>query len=133
MARDMAGNVRRRTKSSQLNRSASIQQARINAAVCYLHQHYRGHVKLTDVARAAAMSASALSHEFRRLTGLSPINYLINYRLSQAVALMGNTEMKVGAIAEAAGFASPYYFCRQFKKRYHASPVQYYRRVYSAS
>ncbi|MBU0715551.1 MAG: AraC family transcriptional regulator [Verrucomicrobia bacterium] len=132
MARNLTGNVRRRTKASQPNRSPSVQQARINAAVRYLHQHYRDHVKLADVARAVAMSVSALSHGFRRLTGLSPINYLINYRLSQAVVLMGNTEMKVGTIAEAVGFASPYYFYRQFKKRYHVSPGQYYRRVYPA-
>ncbi|MCX6992682.1 MAG: AraC family transcriptional regulator [Kiritimatiellaeota bacterium] len=133
MARDLTGNVRRRTRANQPDRSPSVQQARINAAVRYLHQHYRDHVKLADVARVVAMSVSALSHEFRRLTGLSPINYLINYRLSQAVVLMGNTAMKVGAIAEASGFASPYYFCRQFKKRYHVSPGQYYRRVYPAS
>ena len=48
------------------------------------------------------------------------------------VVLMGNAAMKVGAIAEASGFASPYYFCRQFKRRYHVSPGQYYRRIYHA-
>lgn len=78
MARDLTGNVRRRTKASQPDRSPSVQQARINAAVRYLYQHYRDQVKLADVARSVAMSVSALSHEFRRLTGLSPINYLIN-------------------------------------------------------
>jgi len=132
MARDLTRNVRRRTKSSQPDRAMSVQQARINAAVCYLHQHYRDHVKLADVARVAAMSVSSLSHEFRRLTGLSPINYLINYRLSQATVLMGNTAMKVGTIAEASGFASPYYFCRQFKKRYSLSPGQYCRCTHPA-
>lgn len=132
MARDLAETVRRRTKVSKPNRSLSVRQAKINDVVRYLHQHYRAKVKLGDVARIAAMSTSTLSHEFRRYTGLSPINYLINYRLSQAVVIMNSSEQKLVAIAEAVGFSSPYYFCRQFKKRYHFSPGQYRRRVYLA-
>lgn len=132
----MAGNLtasgRRPGKSSRSVSAASLQQAKINNAVHYLHQHYRERISLKDMAKSAAMSISALSHEFRRFTGLSPVNYLINYRLSQAVAMMGDPRLKISAVAEAVGFASPYYFCRQFKKRYHFPPREYYRRIYHA-
>jgi len=132
MARDLAGKSRRREKTGPPHQAPSVRQAKINDAVRYLHQHYRAKVKLGDVARAVAMSTSTLSHEFRRFTGLAPINYLINYRLSQAVVMMSSAEQKLGAIAESVGFSSPYYFCRQFKKRYHLSPGKYCRRVYHA-
>lgn len=132
MARDLGGAARRREKSVLPRQAPASRQAKINDAVRYLHEHYGAKVKLGDVARAVAMSTSTLSHEFRRFTGLAPINYLINYRLSQAVVMMSSAEQKLGTIAEEVGFTSPYYFCRQFKKRYHMSPGKYCRHVYHA-
>lgn len=129
MAGNMTGGGRRQ---SGISATESIRQAKINNVVRYLHQHYRERVSLKDAAKSAAMSVSALSHDFRRFTGLAPIDYLINYRLSQAVAMMGDPRLKISAVAEAVGFASPYYFCRQFKKRYRFPPRAYYRRIYRA-
>lgn len=132
MAGDLAGPARRRTRSSRSDAAVSLRRAKINQAIAYLHKNYRAPVCLKEIAAHVGMSVSALSHEFRLVTGLAPISYLINYRLSQALALLGDPRLKISSVAEAVGFESPYYFCRQFKKRYHSAPRAYFRKIHCA-
>ncbi len=132
MAEGMANGYRRGIISKSSDRARTQRRAKINQAISYLHNHYGESLGLKDIAAHVGMSVSALSHEFRLVTGLAPINYLINYRLSQAAVLLGDHRLKISAVADAVGFNSPYYFCRQFKKRYYASPRAYYRKIFLA-
>ena len=52
-------------------------------------------------------------------------NYLINYRLKEAVILLLNTEKQIHVISNETGFNNVDYFCRIFKKRYHLTPSEY--------
>ncbi len=129
MAEEMASGYRRGIISRTYDRAKTLRRTKINQAISYLHNHYGESLGLKDIAAHVGMSVSALSHEFRLVTGLAPINYLINYRLSQAAVLLGDPRLKISAVADAVGFNCPYYFCRQFKKRYRASPRAYYRKI----
>jgi len=56
---------------------------------------------------------------------VSPVEYMINYRLKFGAALLTDTEKKILTIAEESGFKSSEYFCRSFKRLYQMTPNEY--------
>lgn len=62
---------------------------------------------------------------FRAWSGQSPVEYRNALRLSHAEAMLRNTDMQIGEIAEVIGFEDPFYFCRLFTRRFGISPQKY--------
>ncbi len=99
--------------------------ARLQVMMQYIHDHYREELTLDDIAAAAYVSKSGALHIFQSGIHISPVAYLIQYRLMQAADQLFTTEKSVSAIAAETGFASAGYFCRKFKERYHMRPLEY--------
>ncbi len=84
-----------------------------------------GEHTLASLAAAVALSPSRLAHLFSSQTGAPIMETLTSIRLRQAARLLEYTPESVSAIAEAVGFSSPFYFSRQFARRYGRSPRAY--------
>lgn len=100
-------------------------QARLLIMMQYIHDHYQEELSLSQIAASASVSKSGALQLFQSGIQLSPVAYLIQYRLSQAAELLHTTSKPVSAIAEETGFASTGYFCRRFKERYGMTPKEY--------
>lgn len=107
-----------------INESASS-QARLQLMMQYIHQNYIRDISLGDIAEHAKISKSTVLNLFRRYLHITPINYLINYRLNEAAHLLTKTEKKINTIAYETGFNNVDYFCRLFKKHYQSTPTEY--------
>lgn len=116
---------------SQINDSAAS-QARLQLMMQYLHQNYAHDISLDAIAVHAGVSKSTVLNLFRRYLHVTPINYLINYRLNEAALLLSKTEKKVIAVSRETGFHNDDYFCRLFKKHYHLTPTEYRKKKLSA-
>lgn len=77
------------------------------------------------LAAQSMISKSSALNLFRRYLYITPVNYLINYRLKQAALLLSHTEKKVSTISAETGFHNVDYFCRAFKKHYQVTPGEY--------
>lgn len=106
------------------NYSASS-QARLQLMMQYIHQKSAYNISLSDIADQAKVSKSTALNLFQRYLGISPVTYLINYRLQEAAKLLTATEKKVTAISKDTGFDSVDYFCKTFKKYYKLTPTEY--------
>jgi AraC family transcriptional regulator of arabinose operon len=84
---------------------------------------------LTDLARAANLSVSRFSSEFRQHLGGSPMDFLLRLRLRRAVHELRNQELSISEIAERVGFRDAFYFSRQFKRHHGSSPRHYRQRA----
>jgi AraC family transcriptional regulator of arabinose operon len=84
---------------------------------------------LRSLAEQVALSPSRLAHLFKEQMGDSVMNTLLTLRLREAARLLEYTVRSVGAISEEVGFSSPYYFSRQFRKRFGVSPREYRQQV----
>ncbi|MBR2440784.1 MAG: helix-turn-helix transcriptional regulator [Lentisphaeria bacterium] len=62
---------------------------------------------------------------FKQLTGLPPQQFVIQNRLHKAAAMLASTKESVNEIAYRTGWENVFYFSRQFRQKYHASPLQY--------
>lgn len=106
------------------NDSASS-QARLQLMMQYIHQNYMHDISLDAIAGHAGISKSTVLNLFRKYLHITPINYLINYRLNEAAWLLSKTEKKINTISDEAGFNNVDYFCKLFKKHYHLTPTEY--------
>ena len=71
---------------------------------------------LQDIADAGGVSISKCCSLFASSYGLSPINYLLEYRLSESAYQLRNSTETVTEIALTHGFSDSNYFARCFRK-----------------
>ncbi|WP_045234846.1 helix-turn-helix domain-containing protein [Deinococcus pimensis] len=100
---------------------------RVARAVTFLREHLRERVTLDDVAGAAGLSVSRLSHLFRAAHGLTPMQFLERERLERAKLLLRLTARSVQDVAEDVGFEGAFYFARRFRAHEKCSPSEYRR------
>ena len=93
--------------------------------------HINIHKKITDqmMAEDAEMTIHALRKRFKRLTGMTPKEYIIYLRLERGKKMLVKSDVSITDIAIECGFNSMSYFGRQFKKRYNIGPKEY-RKTY---
>jgi AraC-like DNA-binding protein len=78
-----------------------------------------------DYCQAMAMSKSQLYRKTIALTGLSPNLLIKEFRLEKAKELMKKQYYNISQVTFDAGFTSPSYFTKCFKKKYGLLPVNY--------
>ena len=98
---------------------------RIKEAMTYMQQNFSGKVRLEDVADSLAISKSELCRCFRRILKVSPMEYLIQFRLEEAGRQLLSTDKSVTQIALETGFDSPSHLGRFFLKEFGCTPRQY--------
>lgn len=107
------------------NKIISVSRVRLQLMMQFIHEHYFENIDLEDISNSANISKSTALNLFHSNLKLTPINYLISYRLKQAALLLSNTEKKISAISYETGFNNVDHFCRSFKKAYKITPTDY--------
>jgi AraC-like DNA-binding protein len=98
--------------------------ARIARVLKQIHTDYALPLGAEDLARKAGMSVSAFHHNFKLVTGRSPLQYLKRIRLDHARRLMAHDGYNAGTAARAVGYESSSQFSREFKRLFGMSPVE---------
>ena len=91
----------------------------------WIMDHYSEEITLDRLSREFAMSSSHLSRNFYQSFRISPINYLIDYRLSKAKDLLIFTNKPVYEIAAEVGYQNVYHFSNLFSKRIGPTPQEF--------
>lgn len=103
-------------------------QVRVKAMISFLQDHFREKLTLDQVAQAASVSRNTCLTSFRRVLGVSPMEYLMNQRLEHALRLLLTSDLPVAQVAEACGFGDASYFGKFFRKKTGLTPTQYRHR-----
>ena len=93
--------------------------------ISFISSHYTEKITLNDISQATFYSAAYCENEFKKTTGKSIINYLIDVRINAAKKLLAESSMSCARIAAAVGFDDANYFSRISKKRTGYSPIRY--------
>ncbi|MHB9756396.1 helix-turn-helix domain-containing protein [Streptomyces sp. BYX5S] len=78
-----------------------------------------------SLARHVALSPSRFAHLYAEQSGRTPMQAVRAARLSHAQQLLDATDLDIGQIARASGFASPFHFSRAFRERFGVPPSVY--------
>lgn len=98
---------------------------RIKNVLEYVEKHYQSPITLGELAEVAGMNPQYFCRAFKDVTMQSPMDYVIFYRLEQAVRLLAATDLSVMEVAMECGFNDCSYFIRVFKKQKNMTPNQY--------
>lgn len=80
---------------------------------------------MAELAAAADVSPGHLARIFRQRFGTGPVAAVETVRLARAATLLQRSNLSVGAIGEACGFANPFHFSRRFRAAYGLPPRAY--------
>ncbi len=87
----------------------------IQRVLTMLRENYRTSYSVEELAQVAGWSASYFARSFQRVTGRSPIDYLVNLRIKHAADRLMTSRESVRLIAERVGYDDPFYFSRLFR------------------
>jgi AraC family transcriptional activator of pobA len=90
----------------------------------FARHHDAGHY-----ADALRVPAAALSRTLTHVTGRSTKELVTDRVMLEAARLLRYTDLTVGEVAHATGFADPLYFSRAFKRHHGEAPMAYRGRV----
>lgn len=77
------------------------------------------------LARNLGISYSKFRSDFKRQTGLPPLQYFLRLKLEKAKDLLISSSLTSQEIAQKIGFESDFYFCRVFKNKIGLSPQMF--------
>lgn len=98
----------------------------VSRAKAYIEQEFKDwDLSVQKICEKLNYSPNYFSTVFKKETGKSFMNYLMDRRLEEAKMLLLTTELKSLEIAFEVGFSSSNYFAYCFKKQLNISPMQY--------
>ena len=109
------------------NNQTALQGANgaIDAALTYIAENANKPITLDMMAQQASLSRYYFVRTFKKETGFTPHEYLLNTRINMAKYLLRAGQEAVKSIAYRCGFQSESSFCTAFKKVVGITPMQY--------
>ena len=98
---------------------------RVKNVILYIRKNYNAHITLDDLSKAVGMNREYLCREFKSTIGLSPINFLIEYRVEQSKKILLSPKGSVTEAALSSGFCDISYYIKKFTALNGCTPLQY--------
>lgn len=112
--------------------TVSLDEARVKEGILYIEKHYHEHFTLDQLAASIHISKSECCRCFKRTLHVTPFEYLMKYRIFQAVKMLREDDRKtltMSSLAFSVGFNNASYFNKVFKQYLHCTPSEYKRRI----
>ncbi len=97
----------------------------IKNMLTYLHQNYMQSLSLEDIARSGNVGPRTCCRCFHKQIGMTPFEYLMEYRIKIAAELLSATDKSVTEICFDTGFRDASYFAKTFKNLTGYTPSQF--------
>ncbi|QJD82972.1 AraC family transcriptional regulator [Cohnella herbarum] len=107
---------------------SDMSDERIDRSISHMELRYTEKISMEELADKANMGPAAYSRQFRKVTGISPVEYLGNIRIDRAKRLLDQDSSRVKEVAAAVGFRSEFYFSRTFQRIVGVSPTVFMKR-----
>lgn len=98
---------------------------RIRRIMEYIREHYAEKITLEDLAEQIHLCRSESCRLFKRYMKESMFDYLLDYRIERSLEFLRRSDLDVTQIAGQAGFASPGYYSKIFKRKMGCTPLEY--------
>lgn len=103
----------------------NIDLKRMKVMLEYIHNNFNEPLRIKELASIVSISERECLRCFQNMLSDTPIQYLLKYRISKAVAYLEETSNTITEISTSCGFDDPSYFSKIFKRFIHMSPSEY--------
>lgn len=93
-------------------------------AVELLRRGFDRSLRVDDVARRIGMSVSGFHHQFKAVTGMSPLQFQKQLRLQEARRLMLSERLDAATAGYRVGYEDASHFNREYKRQFGAPPMR---------
>jgi two-component system, response regulator YesN len=112
---------------AQLADPGGLASQQLNATLDHIAKHFDQNLSVVDLAARIGLSPGHFATLFKRSTGITPIQYVINERMREAKRLLRETDWSILQIASAVGFENQSYFSTRFKAEVGQAPARFRR------
>lgn len=105
----------------------------ILSAIHYLENNYPNPISVEETADKLGLTVSAYIKRFKKETGKTPNQYLLELRMRKARRLLRTTYHTVQKIAESVGIPDGNYFVKCFRKINNTTPTSYRKQFFKGT
>lgn len=112
------------TKSTQNTKSEQIirHHSTIVPALSKIRNEYKNDLSLDELAEVCCVNKYYFCRIFKEAMGVTPMQYLCDYRLNHADIIIRNTDKSISDIIADCGFNDESYFYKCYKKHFGVTP-----------
>lgn len=97
----------------------------MECAINYFNENYNKPIEIEQYAKEQHVSTNWFIHNFKKVAGVTPQQYIIRLRISAAKEYLVSTNKTIKEIAMTVGYNNALYFSRLFRKSTGLSPSDY--------
>lgn len=116
------------TKPKLSSYQNGLSKLKLNQVTEYIKEHLDSNLKVIELAAIASMSPYHFIRLFKKATGKTPHQYILEQRIIQAKYLLQHHNNSISEIFAAVGFCDQSHFTRYFKRIVGVTPKQYQTR-----
>lgn len=116
------GKILRMIPRNQIFFSNPADEHRVRLMINHIITHFQENIPLQSIADAAGINRNECCRLFKRVTGESPIKYLIKYRINASIDLLLYSNQSISDIAYQMGFGSTSNYIQHFHAATGCSP-----------
>jgi AraC family transcriptional regulator len=98
---------------------------KLNRIKDFIAENYERDLSLAELAGVAGISTFHFAREFKRATGITPHQHVINYRVERAKAMLADGELPLVEVGFRSGFSHQSHFTRLFRRLTGTTPQTY--------
>ncbi len=127
---ELAGRYRLMLPAKDVLSAASTRKiGRYKKIISYMEEHYQETLSLQQLSELVGCNSQYLCRFFREIAGISPVQYLLSYRIDRACVLLAHSMQSVTDIALICGFDNISYFIRKFREVKGCTPGEYRKNI----
>ena len=98
---------------------------KLKEVLIYIESHYDSQIYIHELSSICGFSDTHFMNFFKKSSGISCMEYIVNYRLNIAASLLSSSNDSIMSIALDTGFRNVSYFNRQFLQKFHVTPTEF--------
>ena len=100
-------------------------RSEMELAIQFFNDNYNTDISIEEYAASRGMSVSWFIRNFKQYAHTTPMQYLVERRMTNAQMLLETTNYNVSEIGNLVGYDNPLYFSRIFRRQKGMSPTEY--------
>lgn len=97
----------------------------VERATHYFNENYNQSISIKEYAAERHISDCWFNRSFKQVIKMTPMQYIVSLRITNAMNLMDNTDYNISQVASAVGYDNALYFSRLFHKHTGMAPSDY--------
>lgn len=97
----------------------------VEDVMLHFREHYHEDINIESFVKERGYGVRSFYRNFKKHTGLTLLQYLLEVRLANAIKLLETTNFQINEIARLVGYENALYFSRLFRRHTGVSPKEY--------